>query len=103
MAKQQTAECSGCADPGAAFARHDHGHCAADVLARAEVLAAEQGARLTPVRKRVLEILLEEHKAMGAYEVLQRLAAKASATSLRSPTGRWTSLWIRALPTASGG
>ncbi|MFZ1338726.1 MAG: transcriptional repressor [Paracoccaceae bacterium] len=76
MAKQQTAECSGCADPGAAFARHDHGHCAADVLARAEVLAAEQGARLTPVRKRVLEILLEEHKAMGAYEVLQRLAAE---------------------------
>ena len=37
MAKQQTAECSGCADPGAALARHDHGHCSADVLARAEV------------------------------------------------------------------
>lgn len=32
------------------------------------------GARLTPVRRRTLEILLESHRAMGAYEVLERLA-----------------------------
>ena len=68
--------CPGCADPGAAFARHDHAHCTADVLARAEALAAGQGVRFTPVRCRVLEILLEQHKAMGAYDVLQRLAAE---------------------------
>lgn len=59
-----------------AFSRHDHAHCAGDVLARAGALAAERGLRLTPVRRRVLEILLETHKAMGAYEVLQRLAAE---------------------------
>jgi Fur family zinc uptake transcriptional regulator len=59
-----------------AFARHDHDHCAGDVLARAEGLAAERGVRLTPVRRRVLEILLEEHRALGAYDVLQRLAAE---------------------------
>ncbi len=29
---------------------------------------------LTPVRRRALEILLELHRAMGAYEVLERLA-----------------------------
>jgi Fur family transcriptional regulator, zinc uptake regulator len=69
-------DCPGCAAPDIAFARHDHSHCAADVLARAEVIAADQGLRLTPVRRRVLEILLEEHKAMGAYDVLQRLAAE---------------------------
>lgn len=69
--------CPGCATaPEVAFARHDHSHCAGDVLARAEALAAEQGARLTPVRRRVLEILLEEHRALGAYDVLQRLAAE---------------------------
>lgn len=67
--------CPGCAAPDLAFARHDHAHCAADVLARAEALAAAAGARLTPVRRRVLEILLEQHRAMGAYDVLQRLAA----------------------------
>lgn len=69
-------DCPGCTQPGAAFAQHDHDHCAADVMARAEVLAASQGARLTPVRRRVLEILLEGHRAMGAYDVLQRLAAE---------------------------
>ena len=30
--------------------------------------------RLTPVRRRVLEILLEEHRALGAYDILARLA-----------------------------
>ena len=73
-AEHDHGDCLGCAAPDLAFARHDHRHCAADVMARAEVLAAGSGARLTPVRKRVLEILLESHKAMGAYDVLQRLA-----------------------------
>lgn len=66
-------------DPSAdarAFARHDHAHCAGDVMARAEVLATDRGVRLTPVRKRTLEILLEAHRALGAYDVLQRLAAE---------------------------
>ncbi len=59
-----------------AFAHHDHAHCAGDGLARAEALVAEKGVRLTPVRRRVLEILLEAHRALGAYDVLQRLAAE---------------------------
>lgn len=58
-----------------AFARHDHAHCAGDTLARAEAVAAARGLRLTPVRRRALEILLEAHRALGAYEVLDRLAA----------------------------
>lgn len=68
--------CPGCQTPDLAFAAHDHGHCSADALARAEALAAERGVRLTPVRRRVLEILLEAHKAMGAYDVLTRLSAE---------------------------
>lgn len=67
--------CPSCQTPDLAFAAHDHGHCRTDALARAEALAAERGVRLTPVRRRVLEILLEAHKAMGAYDVLTRLAA----------------------------
>ncbi len=58
-----------------AFASHDHAHCAQDALARAEAIATDRGLRLTPVRRRVLEILLEEHRALGAYDVLDRLAA----------------------------
>ncbi|MER5171302.1 Fur family transcriptional regulator [Thioclava sp. GXIMD2076] len=57
-----------------AFEAHDHHHCAGHAMSRAEALVSEQKLRLTPVRRRVLEILLEEHRAMGAYEVLERLA-----------------------------
>ena len=59
-----------------AFAHHDHHHCTAEVLAQGEAKLAGQGARLTPVRRRVLEILLEQHRALGAYDVLNRLAAE---------------------------
>lgn len=58
-----------------AFSPHDHSHCSGDLLATAQTLADARGARLTPVRRRVLEILLEAHRALGAYEVLERLAA----------------------------
>jgi Fur family zinc uptake transcriptional regulator len=61
--------------PGLAFREHDHTTCALDILARAEALTGAAGARLTPVRRRTLEILLEAHAALGAYEVLDRLAA----------------------------
>lgn len=59
-----------------AFADHDHAHCAHGALERAEALTRSTGARMTPVRRRVLEILLEEHKALGAYDVLARLATE---------------------------
>lgn len=72
----QHASCPGCEAPDLAFAAHDHAACQTDAMTRAEALIAGRGARLTPVRRRVLEILLEDHRAMGAYEVLGRLAAE---------------------------
>ncbi len=60
--------------PDPAFRPHDHSRCRRKVLAAAARRARDQGLRLTPVRRRVLEILLENHRAMGAYEVLERLA-----------------------------
>lgn len=68
--------CPSCAAPDLAFAAHDHAPCAADALARAEAIVAAKGQRLTPVRRRTLEILLEGHRALGAYDVLARLAAE---------------------------
>lgn len=61
-------------DTPLAFSPHDHKACSGDVLSRADALSRDAGLRLTPVRRRTLEILLEAHKALGAYEVLQRLA-----------------------------
>jgi len=45
-------------------------------MARAEALSRDKGLRLTPVRRRTLEILLEAHRALGAYDVLDRLSAE---------------------------
>ena len=59
-----------------AFATHDHAYCTSDRMAQAESHLAAKGQRLTPVRRRTLEILLEDHRAMGAYDVLNRLAAE---------------------------
>lgn len=58
------------------FLRHDHGHCVQEALSAAEARCSAEGLRFTPVRRRALEILLEEHRAMGAYEVLDRLQAE---------------------------
>lgn len=55
---------------------HDHSGCVAHVIAHAEKVAAEEGVRFTPVRRRTLEILLESHVAYGAYELLKRLDAE---------------------------
>lgn len=58
-----------------AFQPHDHGACSQQAMQDAMRLAEEQGVRLTPVRRRTLEILLEAHRALGAYDVLDRLKA----------------------------
>ena len=58
------------------FAAHDHAHCTGDVLMKADAFVQAMGLRLTPVRRRVLEILLEAHRALGAYDVLNRLATE---------------------------
>lgn len=63
-------------NPSAAFHSHDHSACAGSVLECADQLVAQEGLRLTPVRRRTLEILLEEHRAMGAYEVLEKLSSE---------------------------
>ena len=56
------------------FHSHNHDQCIADTLSTADAHCAEEGLQFTPVRRRVLEILLAEHKAMGAYDILPTLA-----------------------------
>jgi Fur family zinc uptake transcriptional regulator len=52
---------------------HDHYTCKSDTLAAAEALAQSRGARLTPLRRLVLEVVLESHRPVGAYDVLAAL------------------------------
>ncbi len=62
--------------PTIGFARHDHAHCISDALHQAEAHCRAQKLHFTPVRRRVLEILLQEHRALGAYEILDVLASE---------------------------
>lgn len=55
------------------FRKHDHGACIADSVATVEGFCRTAGLQFTPVRRRVLEILLEQHHALGAYDILDRL------------------------------
>jgi Fur family zinc uptake transcriptional regulator len=56
---------------------HDHDRCTADALAHAEVLCAQRAQRLTPIRRQVLTALLESHKPLGAYEIIERVPVAA--------------------------
>ena len=54
---------------------HDHRACIEEALSQAEALCRERGVRLTPLRRRVLEIIWESHAPLGAYDVLERMNA----------------------------
>lgn len=56
-------------------AAHDHARCAAQAMATAETLCEARGARLTPLRRRVLELIWQNHVPIGAYDILRQLSA----------------------------
>lgn len=51
----------------------------AEKLAQADALCAARGRRMTPGRRRTLEILLRARRPLGAYEVLELLGSNGSA------------------------
>ncbi|MEZ5816734.1 MAG: Fur family transcriptional regulator [Hyphomicrobiaceae bacterium] len=71
MTMNRTPTVPGFPDPG-----HDHAPCLAGVIARAETIFERNGMRLTELRRRVLEEVASSHRAVGAYDVLDRLARK---------------------------
>ena len=58
--------------PGA----HDHRHCVENALKDAKTICSDRGARLTPVRQRVLEIIWQSHRPLGAYAILEVLSGE---------------------------
>ena len=55
------------------LAQHDHGNCIENALATAEQLCAARGLRFTALRRRVLELVWQSHRPIGAYEILDLL------------------------------
>ena len=49
---------------------HDHGRCVTTAMAKAETACATAGKRLTPLRRRVLELVWGSHLPVKAYDLL---------------------------------
>ena len=52
---------------------HNHSQCVADALNKAEHLCLARGVQLTPIRHQVLELIWDNHKAVKAYDLLERI------------------------------
>jgi Fur family transcriptional regulator, zinc uptake regulator len=52
---------------------HDHSQCIEHAVQVAEQLCRARGVLLTPVRRKVLELIWSSHKAVKAYDLLDQL------------------------------
>ncbi len=61
--------------------RHDHRRCVKQALDAAEALCRAEGARLTALRRRVLELVWERHQPVRAYDLLDQLKSDHRAAA----------------------
>lgn len=57
---------------------HNHSKCTADLLARAERTCERRGSRLTGQRRDVLGCVARSHSAVGAYDIIERMAEQGT-------------------------
>ena len=53
--------------------RHNHDDCVSTAVSTAEELCRDRGLRFTRLRRRVLELVWDSHRPVGAYEILAAL------------------------------
>lgn len=53
--------------------KHDHKSCMATAIAKAEQVCELRNQRFTKLRKRVFELVWQQHKPIRAYDVLEQL------------------------------
>jgi Fur family zinc uptake transcriptional regulator len=58
---------------GFACSGQAHTNCIREALAAAERVCRQRGLRLTPLRRRVLELVWGSHQPIGAYPLLEKL------------------------------
>lgn len=58
------------------YRQHNHEACVSHALADARTICRQQNARLTPIRERVLELIWQSHKPLGAYDILALLGTE---------------------------
>ncbi len=56
--------------------RHRHSQCIKDAISKAEHICQKRQCRLTPIRKKVLELIWKSHKPIKAYDLLAKLSSE---------------------------
>lgn len=57
---------------------HNHDECIKEALQKASAICQNNGTRLTPLRKTVLELVWQSHQPVGAYDILAQLGKQES-------------------------
>lgn len=68
-----------------AYQHHDHQRCIAAALSRAEERCAAARARLTPIRRAVLQLIWQNHRPLGAYSIVEQLPS-VIGSPIRAPS-----------------
>ena len=71
---------SGSQDVFAQLSDHNHQDCIDAAMTQAETLCREKQIRLTPLRRRVFELVWSSHQPVGAYQLLEFLQRQVRAT-----------------------
>jgi len=56
--------------------RHQHSRCIKEALNKAEQICLDHQSKLTPIRKKVLELIWKSHKPIKAYDLLAQLSSE---------------------------
>jgi Fur family zinc uptake transcriptional regulator len=62
-------------------AQHDHANCVTAAIGTAEQLCRDRGLRFTAIRRRVLELVWDSHKPIGAYDILKTLGEESRSAA----------------------
>jgi len=65
---------------------HDHKSCIHTALEQADGLCKHKGARLTPLRRQVLELIWQSHSPLGAYALMEMLEKSSDRKRVAPPT-----------------
>ncbi len=57
---------------------HNHAKCTSELLSRAERTCERRGSKLTGQRRDVLNCVAQSHSAVGAYDIIERMAEKGA-------------------------
>ncbi len=60
---------------------HKHSRCISDALKAAEATCKERSIRLTPIRRRVLELVWANHEPVKAYDILDILRSERDSAA----------------------